>query len=106
MVRRLIPVGLVVVAWGCADGPGTDAPLPRLGASNSISYIDDAACADCHAVQYDRWTECHHDLGMQVAGEASVLGDFGGSAFTHFDVTSRFFTNEGRFVVTTEVPTA
>ena len=41
---------------------------------------------------------------MQVAGEASVLGDFGGSAFTHFDVTSRFFTNEGRFVVTTEGP--
>jgi tetratricopeptide (TPR) repeat protein len=39
---------------------------------------------------------------MQVASEESVLGDFNDSSFVNFGVTTRFFTEDGRFLVNTE----
>ena len=51
---------------------------------------------------YRDWSGSHHDLAMQVAGQDSVLGDFNDSAFVNYGVTTRFFTENGRFMVNAE----
>ncbi len=51
---------------------------------------------------YRDWTGSHHDLAMQVADQDSVLGDFNDSAFVNYGVSTRFFTENGRFMVNAE----
>ena len=67
----------------------------------SIAYVDDTACADCHAYEFERWTGSHHDLAMQPATEATVLGDFEDAIFEEAGVRTRFFRRDGRFLVET-----
>ena len=91
---------------GCETATGAGAP-PRqeLGAGqHGVAYVDDAACADCHAREHDAWSGSHHDLAMQEATVETVLGDFDGATFTHLGQTSRFFLRDGRFFVNTEGP--
>ena len=109
-VRFLLVVSLGACAAAlaaCAVWPGSGGAPPRqdLGAGESgVAYVDDASCADCHAPQHEAWSGSHHDLAMQEATAETVLGDFDGATFTHFGVTSRFFTRDGRFFVNTEGP--
>ena len=67
-------------------------------------YVGVAACKQCHADQIEAWQGSHHDLAMQRATKATVLGDFNDAEFTHFGVTSRFYTDGERFYVNTEGP--
>ncbi len=53
-------------------------------------------CRQCHQQQFASWQGSHHDLAMQKAGEASVLGDFSGTTFTYNGVVSRFFSAQNR----------
>ena len=62
------------------------------------AYVEDNACEACHTEQYQDWAGSHHDLAMQVASDGSVLGDFEDDSFTNFGVTTRFFTDAGRFM--------
>ena len=50
------------------------------------------------------WTDSHHDLAMQTATEATVLGDFSGRTFSHFDVTSTMYREGESFFVRTDSP--
>ncbi|MBW2584291.1 MAG: tetratricopeptide repeat protein [Deltaproteobacteria bacterium] len=54
--------------------------------------------------EYDQWRGSHHDLAMDEANEKSVLGDFDNARFEYFDVTSRFYRQNGRFFVHTRGP--
>jgi len=68
------------------------------------AYVDDRACAACHAAPARAWSGSHHARAMQVADETTVLGDFADARFARFGVTSRFFRRDGRFFVETEGP--
>ena len=68
------------------------------------TYVGVAACKQCHAEQVTAWRGSHHDLAMQRATLATVLGDFNNAEFTHFGVTSRFYKTDDRFYVNTEGP--
>ncbi len=68
------------------------------------TYVGRAQCVSCHAEQNARWTGSHHDLAMQEATEASVLGDFDDAEFEQFGVVSRFYREDGRFMVRTDGP--
>ena len=110
MIARHLLVAMIAAGatalGGCGTGTGGGAP-PREdpGADqNGIAYVDDAACADCHAREHDAWSGSHHDLAMQDATADTVLGDFDDATFTHGSVTSRFFRRDGRFFVNTEGP--
>ncbi len=61
-------------------------------------------CATCHADEAGQWAGSHHDLAMQEATDATVLGNFEGADFTAYGVTSRFFEDDGKFYVNTEGP--
>ncbi len=102
-VRVLLAVTFGV-AWGCGTGDGPESPEaginPQLRARPA--YVDEGVCAGCHSQQYRDWSGSHHDLAMQVAGQDSVLGNFNDSAFVNYGVTTRFFTENGRFMVNAE----
>ena len=67
-------------------------------------YVTRAVCAECHEAQVEAWTGSHHDLAMQEASPATVLGEFDGARVRHFGVTSKFFRRGGEFYVRTEGP--
>ena len=48
-------------------------------------------CADCHEQQAVQWTGSHHDLAVQRASAATVLGNFDNARLTHFGVSSSFY---------------
>ena len=76
-------------------------PAPARAAA---SYVGRASCASCHAAEAAAFEGSHHDLAMQPASAATVLGDFAEVTFTHYDVTSTFFRDGERFVVRTDGP--
>ena len=41
---------------------------------------------------------------MDVAAEATVLGDFDDATFTNRGITSRFYRRDGRYFASTEPP--
>jgi Tfp pilus assembly protein PilF/cytochrome c553 len=67
-------------------------------------YVGRARCAACHAEESTRWAGSQHDLAMQEARDASVLGDFNDASFEQFGVLSRFYRKDGRFIVRTDGP--
>ncbi len=67
-------------------------------------YVGRAQCAPCHAEQSANWTGSQHDLAMQEATDSSVLGDFNDASFEQFGVVSRFYRQDGKFMVHTEGP--
>jgi len=71
---------------------------------NGLRFAGSAVCGGCHEVEMADWRGSHHDLAMLEATAESVLGDFHDATFTHGKVTSRFFTKDGRFFVTTDGP--
>jgi tetratricopeptide (TPR) repeat protein len=68
------------------------------------TFAGTVACRDCHRTEYERWVGSDHDLAMDVATEATVLGDFSGVEATFHGTTSRFFRRDGRFYIETEGP--
>ena len=93
-VRRAVAgLPLLLLLAGCAGGSSREAVARFTGS---------AACSVCHAEQAAAWRGSHHDLAMQVAGDSTVLGDFGGVTFTHFGIDTRFFRRDAAFMVNTE----
>ncbi len=84
-------------------GAATLAGIPAETAC-AASFVGSRACATCHEQAYRDWSGSHHDLAMQNATRATVLGDFDDTTFTAYGVTSRFFTKDDDYYVNTEGP--
>jgi tetratricopeptide (TPR) repeat protein len=82
--------------WWRGGSESTQALAPQ--------YVGAASCAGCHAAEHAAWTDSHHDLAMQEATDATVLGDFSGAQFAYAGVTSEFFRRDGRFIARTDGP--
>ena len=67
-------------------------------------FVGSDTCSGCHAGEFGDWQGSHHQLAMQPASAASVLGDFGDATFEYFEETTRFTKSAGRFVVRTPGP--
>ena len=94
-------LSLVLGATACdprsTSPPSYDpAPPPR--------FIGRQTCEGCHETATANWRGSHHDRAMELAAEATVLGDFGGATFTHFGVTSTFTKKDGKFFARTDGP--
>ena len=68
------------------------------------TYVGGASCAACHAEQFEQWQNSHHDLAMQEANAQTVLGDFDNAGFQYYDISSRFYRDDERFMVRTDGP--
>ena len=78
--------------------PAVTAPTPI-----APTYVGAAACAPCHAKEYEAWRGSHHDLAMQGAARrpCSALRN---ANFTYAGMTSTFFRRDGKFFVNTDGP--
>ncbi len=103
MTRMRFAAGAALVAAVLLGALAAHVPAqPRSAAS--ADAVGTAACAGCHAKEYEAWRGSQHDRAMEEANERTVLGDFGGARFTHGGVTSRFFRRDGRYFVNTDGP--
>jgi predicted CXXCH cytochrome family protein len=93
----------VALALACEPAAERPAAAQRTPAA-AVAYLGAERCAACHAREAALWRGSHHDLAMQEANAASVLGDFGGARFSHAGVTSTFSARDGRFFVNTDGP--
>lgn len=103
--RKSFATFLGIAAMVASSGSCGDSTIPDEDAANETqaSYVGRQSCASCHQQEVDAWSDSHHDLAMQQATDATVLGDFDDATFTHFGVTSTFSRGDnGSFVVRTE----
>jgi len=109
----LIAVGVALALWLFAGRQPTPPsppaaavpPAPAATAPDAdATYLGSAACAACHAAEYEAWRGSQHALAMQVADEGTVLGDFADARFHYAGITSRFFRRDGKFMVRTDGP--
>ncbi|MGV7228772.1 MAG: tetratricopeptide repeat protein [Nitrospirales bacterium] len=102
-------IGILAYFWNEASQP-TSSPTLEPPAEISekplppLQYVGGKTCTTCHAHESQLWEKSHHDLAMQEANEATVLGNFNNATFTNFGVTSRFYQQGERFLVQTDGP--
>lgn len=72
------------------------------GEMHDARYVGAAKCASCHPNEHAAWQGSHHDLAMQEVRADTVLGDFSGVDFSHFETTAEFFRQGEDFVVRTQ----
>ncbi|HZN34016.1 MAG TPA: multiheme c-type cytochrome, partial [Pirellulaceae bacterium] len=102
--RRLIIVALLfLAALAVTAGVWADWYY-GLPADAVATFVGGQTCAECHRAQHDEWRGSHHDLAMDVATDATVLGNFNEATLTHHGVTSKMFRRDGKFFVNTEGP--
>lgn len=70
----------------------------------TTTYVGAAVCKTCHETEFKAWSGSHHDLAMQAATAATVLGNFADTRFRHQGVESSFFKRDDRFMVRTDGP--
>jgi tetratricopeptide (TPR) repeat protein len=108
-VIAVLLLASLATATGCRSREEPAATTASSGAapttaSASATYVGRAQCARCHQAQDTAWQGSHHDLAMQEATAATVLGDFAGATFTYNGITSRFTVRDGKYVVRTDGP--
>jgi predicted CXXCH cytochrome family protein len=98
--RIAVFTALALACEPAVERPAATQPVQPAAAT----YVGAQRCAACHAHEAALWRGSHHDLALQDASAASVLGDFEGARFSHGGVTSNFSTRDGRFFVNTDGP--
>ena len=73
-------------------------------AGKTADYVGVGVCKTCHEAEFKAWSGSHHDLAMQEATAATVLGDFANARFRHNGIESSFFKRGGKFMVRTDGP--
>jgi len=77
---------------------GLATAAPASGPSGS-GFAGSPTCGACHPAQAALWAGSHHDLAMQEATAATVLGDFEDAAVPLPGATVRFTREGGAFMV-------
>ena len=91
-------VAICMVIASCGpekEVANADGPVP-------LTYVGAESCSSCHEEQYRAWRGSHHELAMQHATPATVLGDFSDIEFENFGVTSTFLQRNSTYFVRTD----
>jgi tetratricopeptide (TPR) repeat protein len=104
--RRVVGAGPVVLACTLIGllACGPSAFEKEAVRSTKPEYVGGDVCTPCHEGAAELWSRSHHDLAMQEATSATILGDFDDASFTYGGTTSTFFERDGRFLVRTDGP--
>ncbi len=94
-LSQVLETGVALVAMLLASAAAAT-PTP--------TFVGAATCAGCHAPANAAWRGSHHALAMQVANDATVLGNFDGASLTNFGVTSTFAKKDGKRFIRTAGP--
>lgn len=93
--------GLLFAACG-GDSPEPSLAQDNVGAEAPLRYVGSKRCAGCHATEVDQWRGSHHQLAMQTADAASVLGDFSDQTISYFGSETTFYQRDNRYFVRTQ----
>ncbi len=101
--------GIYVLATRSPASPSTASPprpitVDSEKVAKTATYVGAKVCKTCHESEFRAWAGSHHDLAMQEATAASVLGNFADARFLHQGVESSFFKRGDRFMVRTDGP--
>ena len=91
----LLLAALLIV--GCGDSAPSGEPVSE----SPATFIGSVECQACHEAEYRGWLGSHHELAMQAATADTVLGDFDDVTFDYYGETTRFFTRDDGYYVTT-----
>ena len=98
-------IGISILGWFVFQEQSTVLIVSRQPLSQiEANYVGRQACVSCHAEQDKLWQGSHHDLSMQEANQQTVLGDFRNVEFSKDGIVTRFFYENGRFLVNTDDP--
>ena len=103
----LLSLSFSIPFHGCSEekaAPPANTDGKKTVMAKPAIYTGGSKCAECHQDQYRLWKKSHHDLAMQESTKNTVLGNFEGSTFAHFGVTSTFSKQGKDFLVHTEGP--
>lgn len=68
------------------------------------TYVGRSACIDCHRDETESFRGSDHDKAMDIASDATVLGDFNDAELEHDGMVSRMYRKGDRFMVRTDGP--
>ncbi|MGH8224954.1 MAG: tetratricopeptide repeat protein [Gammaproteobacteria bacterium] len=71
-------------------------------AAEPPTFVGSKVCGTCHTDEFHDWLGSHHQLAMQPATAATVLGDFANATFSDGGVASNFFRDDDKFMVRTD----
>jgi len=94
LLGTLLCALLLAADWWISLSPGRTA-----------DYVGRQKCAECHETETSQWADSDHDLAMQLATPATVLGNFDNQCLTRFGVTSELFRRGEEFCIRTDGPT-
>jgi predicted CXXCH cytochrome family protein len=101
-------VAALVVAGGLAfeltTGGTRDLFRGVAAEPTAATFVGSEACAGCHRSEAELWRSSQHKRAMDHATDKSVLGDFSGASLDYYGVHSRFFRQDGKFLVETDGP--
>jgi predicted CXXCH cytochrome family protein len=108
--RAWLPAAFALLAAACSapdadktqDTRSSRVSQNFLPVAGSVDHVGSAVCSQCHQDAFRNWQGSHHDLAMQVATPAIVLGDFDGTRFEYAGTTSTFSRKENRYFVETD----
>lgn len=100
-MRFSLAIGALALLARCSGSP--DVAAVSTG-DEPPAWVGRMKCASCHPAETELWVGSHHDLAMQPATPATVLGDFGGVTFDYAGTTTTFFQQDGKFLVRTDGP--
>jgi predicted CXXCH cytochrome family protein len=101
LAAALAAAGALYLAGGLRATQAAGADDVALPAA---TFVGSQTCAGCHQAQAKLWDGSQHKLAMQHATDTTVLGDFNDASFDHYGVRSRFFRQDGKFLVETDGP--
>src|SRR5277367_2396030 len=70
--------------------------------SPPATFVGTHACGECHHQELAAWTSSHHQLAMEAATDATVLGDFKDVKFASDGITANFSRRGEDFMVRTD----
>ncbi|MFZ4850318.1 MAG: multiheme c-type cytochrome, partial [Caldilinea sp.] len=94
-------LGVAALALWLLRPPQPPPAQPPAQPVSSTALLDAQSCQECHAQQFSEWLGSHHEQAMQPANAETVLGNFQNATFSDGAATSRFFQQDGQFVVNT-----
>ena len=109
----LLALAAVIFFLASADKPRPPSAetllLPMAAAEAAVpvtqaTYVGATVCKSCHEPEFKAWSGSHHDLAMQVASDATVLGNFANAKFRANGIESSFFRRDKQFMVRTDGP--
>jgi ssDNA-binding Zn-finger/Zn-ribbon topoisomerase 1 len=89
-------------------GIGGSKQSPRIARKSppesGANFVGTAECKSCHRHEDAQWQGSHHQLAMQPATDATVLGDFKNANLVNNGVTSTFSRSGAKFMMRTDGP--